>query len=318
MARHRIDIVNEIYDLARLEALMLRRLPARPPRRATPAERLAGIVSQHVTIGRKDRVMAHRDEWIDAINATQKRNGEWPYDPDWRREIGVIGQVSAALFQLGGRPKYRIRLVERLRRPAALNKWLRERNWAHPWGGAGHDVIGLVQTMANLGLPARGIAQRVVEFVEGLRQSGTGLLAEGHFDEPGDQQFGSTFAFGIIYEFLHLPLPDAPALVRFILSRQHRSGSWAKTFPGGSFNMDAVYLLSRWTRYGSPLRPDAETALKRLARYLKREIAKRRGREREDAAMVIAKTLLLLQEVFPSTRHRNRIWRYACDMTIHP
>ena len=32
----------------------------------------------------------------------------------------------------------------------------------------------------------------------------------------------------------------------------------------------------------------------------------------------IATTLLLLQEVFPSETHRNRVWRYGCDMTIHP
>ena len=34
--------------------------------------------------------------------------------------------------------------------------------------------------------------------------------------------------------------------------------------------------------------------------------------------MKIATTLLLLQEVFPPETHRNRIWRYSCDMTIHP
>ncbi len=82
--------------------------------------------------------------------------------------------------------------------------------------------------------------------------------------------------------------------------------------------MDAAWILSRWTRYGSPLRPDAEAALKRLCRWLKREVAKLKGAEKEAGLMKIATTLLLLQEVFPSESHRNRVWRYSCDMTIHP
>ena len=201
----------------------------------------------------------------------------------------------------------------------ALTRWLEGLNWGHPWGGAGHDCIGLVQAMANVGLGTRGAAQAVLEFVNvRMRERETGLVARGLFDEPGDQQLGSAFAFGIVFEFLKADFPWAERLAGFILSRQHRSGSWSREFPGGSFNMDAAWMLSRWTRYGSPLRAPAEAALRRLARWLGREVSRRRGAERERALMKIATTVLLLQEVFPSSSHRNRVWRYSCDMTIHP
>ncbi len=321
MASKAPDLVNDIYHLGKLEELMLSRMPAYPARalvKKSTAPALAGIVKDHFMIGHGDRVLAHREAWIDAINETQRPDGTWPYDPQWMREVRVIGLVSGGLFHLGGRPRYRIELLDRFRRPRSLEKWLRERAWDHPWGGAGHDVIGLIATMTNLGLGTRGMAERVIRFIETQRQQGTGLIAEGHFDQPGDQQFGAAFAFGFLYDFLRVDCPWIDSLVQFILSRQKRSGSWAREFPGGSYNMDAAFMLSRWTRQNSPLRQDALAALRRLARYLKREIAKRHGREKQDAAIRIASTLLLLQETFPSPEHRNRVWRYGCDITLHP
>ena len=325
LAKRKPDLVNDIYDLTKLEKLIVKRSPARPTKRLvakTPAEPLAGMVIRHFNFGLGARVMPHRDEWIDAINSTQRPDGMWPKLPHacpWCDEMSPTGYVTAALWHLGGMPRYRVRPVEKLLKRPALVKWLAGRNWDHPWGGAGHECIGLVQTMANLGLGSRGAAQTVLNFVnERMRDPATGIIARGHYDEPGDQQFGSSFAFGIIFEFLKVDFPWADDLVEFILSRQHASGSWSTEFPGGSFNMDATWMLSRWTRHGSPRRAKAEAALRRLARWLRREVAARRGDEKEAGLMKVATTLLLLQEVFPSEAHRNRVWRYSCDMTIHP
>ncbi len=325
MARKKPDIVNDIYDLVKLEKLIEDDLPKRPTRKmiaATPPETLAAMVCRHFNFGLGSRILPHRDEWTDAINSAQERDGTWPRIPhscSWCGQARVAGRITGALWHLGGKPRYRLAWVERMSRKASLVKWLDDINWDHPWGGAGHDCIGLCQTMANLGLCTRGTVQTVLNHVNSkMRQLDTGLIAKGHFDEPGDQQFGSTFAFGIVFDFFKADFPWADDLVRFILSRQHRSGTWSKGFPGGSYNMDAAWILSRWTRYGSALRGDAEAALKRLARWLKREVAKLKGAEKKAGLMKIATTLLLLQEVFPSESHRNRVWRYSCDMTIHP
>jgi len=325
VARRKSDPVNNIYDLKKLEDLVLKRTPKRPTKRlvaSTPPENLAGMVKRHFTFGAGARVMPHRQEWIDAINSTQRRDGTWPRIPHscpWCGDARVIGRITAALWHLGGMPRYRIKPIERLTRKPALIRWLEGLNWDHPWGGAGNDCIGLVQAMANLGICTRGTAQTVLNFAnERMRSPRTGLIAKGRFRAAGDQQFGSAFAFGIIFEFLKVDFPWAGRLVEFILSRQLPSGSWSKEFPGGSYNMDAAWMLSRWTRYGSKHRARAEAALLRLARWLKRQVAGRRGAEKERALKKIATTLLLLQEVFPSEAHRNRVWRYGCDMTIHP
>ncbi len=325
MAKKGKDIVNDIYDLKKLEEFVLRHTPKRPTKRMAAkahAEDLAGAVRRHFDFGFGARIMPYRQEWIDAMNSTQRPDGNWtkkPYSCTWCSEMSTAGYITGALWHLGGKPRYKIKMAERLLKKRALIKWLETRHWGHPWGGAGHDCIGLTQVMANTGLGTRGMVQTVLNFVnEKMRDPKTGIIAKGHFDRPGDQQFGSSFAFGIIFAFFKVDFPWADRLVRFILSRQHPSGSWSKIFPGGSFNMDAAWMLSRWTRYGSKYRKDTEAALKKLARWLKRELPKTKGREWVAGLMKIATTLLLLQEVFPSERHKNRVWRYSCDMTIHP
>lgn len=325
MVKKRRDIVNDIYDLKKLEAFILKHTPKRPTKRmiaTTQPSSLAGMVTRHFNFGLGARIMPFRQEWIDALNASQLPDGTWPKRPYECSKCGVIsptGYVTGALWHLGGKPKRRIKMVEQLVDRRALIKWLEARNWEYPWGGAGHECIGLTQTMANIGLGTRGTIQTILNFVnEKMRDPKTGIIAKGHFDKPGDQQFGSSFAFGIIFDFFKVDFPCADKLVKFILSRQHRSGSWSKDFPGGSFNMDAVWMLSRWTRYGSKYRKDVKAALKKLARWLKCELAKCGGEKKVAGLMKIATTLLLLQEVFPSEHHKNRVWRYSCDMTIHP
>jgi len=318
------DLVNDVYDLKKLEDLVERRTPKRPTRRLvakTPAEFLARMVQLHFVFGLGPRIMPYREEWIDAINSTQRPDGTWPtaHGCPYCPLMSATGYVTSALWYLGGRPRRRLRTVERLADRRSLRRWLEALNWGHPWGGAGHECIGLTQAMANLGISSRGTVQTVLDFVnERMREPRTGIIARGRFKEPGDQQFGSTFAFGIIFEFFKADFPWAERLVEFILSRQHPSGSWSREFPGGSYNMDAAWMLSRWTRHGSKHRAAAEAALRRLARWLKGEVARLRGAEKEAALLSIATTLLLLQEVFPSESHANRVWRYACDMTIHP
>lgn len=324
MAKRKPDPVNDIYDLKKLEDLIATRTPSRPTKRlaAAPAESIAGVVKRHFTFGLGPRVMPHRREWLDALDSSQRPDGTWPRIPHscpWCGEARVFGRITAAYWHLGARPRRPIKPLERLARRPALVRWLEGLNWDHPWGGAGHDCIGLVQAMANIGVCTRGAVQTVLDFVnERMRAPRTGLIAKGRFVRSGDQRFGSAFAFGIVFEFFKADFPWAERLVKFILSRQHASGSWSKDFPGGSFNMDAAWMLSRWTRYGSKHRGAAEAALRRLARWLKRQVAKLRGSEKEEALMKIATTLLLLQEVFPSAAHRNRVWRYSCDVTIHP
>lgn len=325
MAKKQRDIVNDIYDLKKLEALIFKRTPKRPTKpliASAPPERLAFMVKRHFDFGFGARIMSFREEWINAINSTQRPDGTWPFIPHSCipcRIIRPIGIITAALWHLGGQPKYRVKPVERLLNKRALIRWLEGLNWAHPWGDAGHNCIGLTQAMANIGIGTRGVVQMILNFADQkMRDPITGIIAKGHFDKPGDQQFGSSFAFGIIFEFFKVDFPWADRLVRFILSRQHASGSWSREFPGGSFNMDAVWMLSRWTRYGSRYRKDVEAALRKLARWLKREVANRKGEEKELGLMKIATTLLLLQEVFPSESHKNHVWRYSCDMTIHP
>jgi hypothetical protein len=315
------DIVNDICDLGRLEKLIIASMPERPGDELRAADdaaaQAARIIKRHFELGHGPRVMAHRDEWAELINSRQLPDGSWPYNPQYMRDVRMIGHVSAGLWHLGAAPARRIAVVERLQRPAALKAWLDRREWARPWGGAGHDVIGLLQTMFCVGLGTRGVAQRVIDYTRELRDE-RGLMARGHFDEPGDQQFGATFAFGVVYDFLRVDFPQAPQLVEFILQRQHRSGSWSRAFPGGSLNMDAVYMLSRWTRNGSPQRPEAENALRKLVRWFVRELARLRGDELTQARIRIASTLGLLQEVFPSASQKNRIWRFGCDLTLHP
>ena len=325
MASTKPDVVGGICDLAGLQRLVEERTPRRPAKKLVArhgAESLAAMVCRHFNFGLGPRIMPYREEWIDAINSTQRADGSWDVPADscpWCGEARVIGRITAALWHLGGRPRRPVSFVERMARRATLLGWLRGLNWDHPWGGAGHDCIGLVQAMANVGVCSRGTVQTVLDFVNSqMREAGTGLIARGRFGEAGDQQFGSAFAFGIIFEFFKADFPWAERLVEFVLSRQRRSGSWSREFPGGSFNMDAAWMLSRWTRLGSPLRGEAEKALKRLARWLRREVAKLRGEARAEGLMSIATTLLLLQEVFPSESHRSPVWRYSCDMTIHP
>lgn len=316
------DIVNDICDLAKLEKWLIARMPQRPTDDMRQAEngalQAAHVIKRHVELGHGPRVMEHRQEWIELINSHQRPDGSWPYDPQYMRDVRMIGHVTCGLWHMGARPARRIAAVEQLAsRPTQLGKWLDERQWTRPWGGAGHDCIGLLQTMFCCGLGSRGVGQAIIDYTRKLRDD-RGLMAKGFFDEPGDQQFGATFAFGIIYDFLRVDLPQAPRLVEFILERQLPSGSWSAEFPGGSRNMDAVYLLSRWTRLGSPQRAPAEKALRKLAMYLKKQLATRRGAELAAAKTKIASTLGLLQEVFPSPGQANRIWRFGCDLTLHP
>ncbi|MEX0745274.1 MAG: hypothetical protein WD118_06695 [Phycisphaeraceae bacterium] len=313
------DVVAAIIDPAELEALVLEGLDAPPAEDDDrPAEALAGRVVQAFMLGQGWRVAEHRAAWLAALDKRQLADGTWPYDPNWRREIRIIGQVSAAYFLLGGRPRHRIALVDELQERQRLERWLAARNWASPWGGAGHDVIGLIQTMANLGIGSSGVACQVMDYVERLVDPESGHIAVGYHDEPGDQQFGACFAFGILYAFLHRGFPWADRLLDFLFTRQHASGSWAEQFPGGSFNMDAAWLLSRYTRLLPHRRAEAEAALRRLADYLRGELACRVGDERRKAALAMHKTIGLLAEVFPSPTHGHRIWRFATDVTIHP
>lgn len=313
------DPVSAIIDTGELEALMLQGLDAPPEADdERPAEDLAQLVVRAYTLGQGALIARHRQRWLDALDARQRADGTWPYDPRWRRAIRVVGQVSAAYFLLGARPRHRIALIDELQDPAALRQWLERRNWDHPWGGAGHDVIGLIQSMANLGVGSAGTACRVMDFVQALAEPDTGHLAAGRFEVAGDQQFGAAFAFGIIYAFMRRPLPWAEPLLDFVLVRQYASGSWAPTFPGGSFNMDAAWLLSRYTRLMPHRREQAEQALRRLARYLAQELEQRQGEARQRAATQMFKTIVLLAEVFPHPQHRHRIWRFATDLTLHP
>src|SRR5690606_31486780 len=114
-----------ITDMARLEKRLIARMPERPTPELLHADdgaaKMANIIKRHVEFGHAPRVLAHRQEWIDAINATQHPDGTWPYNPDYMRDIRMIGHVAAGLWHLGGQPAHRIRLVERLQRPAALD-----------------------------------------------------------------------------------------------------------------------------------------------------------------------------------------------------
>jgi len=121
---------------------------------------------------------------------------------------------------------------------------------------------------------------------------------------------GGAFAQGIVYARFGWPLSRPEGTVRMLEELQLETGSWNVNWPAGSTDMDAAWMLDRYTRHDAELRGRAMPMLERCAKYTLARLA-----DPEDSAKASVGThvnlLSVLRTVFPDPSDDLPPWRFV-------
>ena len=265
-------------------------------------------------LNRIDLVLPSRDALVAALRKDQDPNtgafahAEYhvPLVPFLER--GVVLHALGATFAHPPRPLERI-----LESGKSLDSWLKAIDWAWPWGGptgAGHNMISMTYTADDLGLISQSQLETVRATLEAHRDETYGVWSRGRFTRPELKQIGGAFAMGIVYARFRWPLSNPAGVVRLLEEMQLPGGSWTTEWPSRSTDMDAVWLIDRYTRRDAALRPRALALLERAARY---HVAKLLDPvEGPKQALGSSLNLLaVLRGVFPDPDDDTPPWRFV-------
>jgi len=265
-------------------------------------------------LNRIDLVLPARDALVAALQRDQDpRTGLFAH-AEYHVLLVPILERGTALHALGASFAHPVRELERiLASDAALREWLDALDWAWPWGGptgAGHNMICMTYSAADLGLISQAQLEIVRATLDAHRDETYGVWSRGHFTRPELKQLGGAFAMGIVYARFRWPLSNPAGVVRLLEEMQLPSGSWMAEWPSRSTDMDAAWLLDRYTRHDAALRTRAVAMLERLARCHVAKLGDPVEGDKQSLGSSL-NLLAVLRTVFPDPGDDTPPWRFV-------
>ena len=285
---------------------------------AEPERLDAGAAHDTVLLAQKlnriDLVLPSRDALAAALRAGQDPATGNFARAQWHVPLVPILERGTALHSLGATFEHPVRDLERIvESDASLLQWLDALDWAWPWGGptgAGHSLISLTYSAADLGFISQAQLEIIRAAIETHRDETYGVWSRGHFTRPELKQLGGAFAMGIVYARFRWPLSRPEGVVRLLEEMQLAIGSWMSEWPSRSTDMDAAWLLDRCTRRDASLRPRALAMLERLARYHALKLADPVEGPKQALGSTI-NLLAVLRTVFPDPADDTPPWVFV-------
>ena len=278
------------------------------------AESVSSLVTLARKLDRLDLVTPHRELLVAALQHDQDPDtGMWKHE-EWHVPLVPVLQRVTALAVVGAKPLGPVRELERiLADDDTLRAWVEGLDWSHPWGGAtgaGHSLIGLTFSADDLGR----ITQAQLEIIRGIVEAGRddvyGAWHRDYLKTPEMLHLGGAFAQGIVYARFGWPLDRPEGVVKMLEELQRDTGSWNVRWPAGSTDMDAAWMLDRYTRHDAVLRARAMPMLERCADYTLARLA-----DPDDAAKASVGThvnlLAVLRTLFPDPADDLPPWRFV-------
>jgi hypothetical protein len=265
-------------------------------------------------LGRLDMLLPCREKLIPLFQKDQDpQTGLWPRN-EWHAPLVPAILHVPPLKMLGGRPTHPVRAIERVvASTGSVREWLDGLDWAWPWGGptgAGHGMISLTFSAADLGLITVAQLEIIREKLEAGRDDVYGVWHRDHFTKPEVKQLGGAFAFGIVYARFRWPLLRPEGAIRMLEELQRPTGSWSDTWPAGSTDMDAAWMIDRYTSHDAALRARAMPMLERVAEYSVARLS-----DPADFAKAALHTnvnlLSVLRKVFPDPQDDVQPWEFV-------
>jgi hypothetical protein len=278
------------------------------------AESISGFVTLALKLDRLDRVAPHREALLTALQAGQDPDtGTWAHE-EWHVPLVPVLQRVTALHALGARPMHPVRELERvLSDERTLRRWVEGLDWSRPWGGptgAGHSLISMTYSADDLGLITQSQLEIIRCIVEAGRDDVYGAWHRDHLGTPAMMHLGGGFAQGIVYARFGWPLDRPGGTVRLLEELQLESGSWNERWPAGSTDMDAAWMLDRYTRHDAALRRRALGMLERCARYTIARLGEPENAEKTSIGTHV-NLLSVLRGVFPDPADDVPPWRFV-------
>ncbi len=265
-------------------------------------------------LNRIDLVLPHK-----GALAASLRAGQDPATGNFARAEYHVPLVpflerGTALHALGATFEHPARDLQRiLASDTSLGEWLGALDWSWPWGGpagAGHSLISLTYSAADLGLISQAQLEMIRATMEARRDENFGVWSRGCFSTPELKQIGGAFAMGIVYARFRWPLDRPEGVVRLLEGMQLPSGSWMPEWPSRSTDMDAAWMLDRYTRHDAALRTRALAMLERLASYHVAMLSDPGQCEKQSLGSSI-NLLSVLRTVFPDPGDDTPPWTFA-------
>jgi hypothetical protein len=268
---------------------------------------------------RRHELLPCRDALIRSVQDRQDpATGLILDQPEWVSWPKALAECTSTLRALGATLRHRVPKLDALAGEDALLAWMKDRNWAHPWGGAagsGHMVAGALFALSDTGQLKQAALNRVFDHIDALRDDTWGVWAKGLFDEkrPDWPQLGGAFYFGMIYDRFCRPLDRPEGACRMLVEMQQRTtdGSFCfqegRTWPFASTDHDSLYVLTRYSRLSASLREEVLPSLERYARYFVEQMG------RPETYLVdypIPKILAILRPIFTDPDDDLPHWDY--------
>jgi hypothetical protein len=171
-------------------------------------------------------------------------------------------------------------------------------------------MISLTFSAADLGIITQAQLELVRRALDAGRDDVYGVWHRDHFTKLAAMQLGGAFAMGIVYARFRWPLPRPEGVVRMLEEMQLATGSWSDQWPAGSTDMDAAWLLDRYTRHDAALRAWALPMLARLAEYTIARLSDPADFE-SPSPVSIVNLLSILRAVFPDPRDDAPPWEFV-------
>ena len=207
---------------------------------------------------------SERAQWVETINSFQQPEGGYYANPTWESHCWqhATWRALMSLNMLGGRPRYRLRVLEPLRDVETCRRWLAQHTTGpvrppHHRYALGAFVATMMQDEQWLGT--------FVDGVRALQNPNSGLWPTA----DGADSLSPTFLFATLLIKLHEDLPRGELMADTILSMQQPSGMFRREGPG-FHDMDAAFLLEHVSRETGHRREDCLAALRRMRMALGR------------------------------------------------
>jgi len=278
-----------------------------------------GMVDLAAMLGKMHLLSAHRGTIIRELQARQDSDtGLVMPIADYQCWPQVLAGVTSTLRVLGARLTRIPDKLSALTDEDALTEWLRRRNWDHPWGGAtgaGHMVGGVLFALSDFGLLTQRLMTVIFDYLDSLRDDVYGVWAKRRFDpkSPRPAQLGGAYYFGLMYDRFQRPLdrPEGACRMLMRMQDQARVGTFCidkrLSWPFGSTDHDALWLLARYSRLSADLRAEVMPAIIRYARYF---IGQMSNEETYTSGYPVNRIMPILRTLLPDSEDDVPYWHY--------
>lgn len=249
-----------------------------------------------------------RSEWIDFIQDQQDRE-----DGSYRHITGhckthAFCHATGALNMLGGRHRFRPRLLERYLDVEQVPQWLDGIDWVRQWG-ASHDIWGAGVPLVCSPETPQAWKDAVFEWLDAEVDPRTGYWRKGVEARSPLEYLGGAFHIWPAYAAVERPILYPERVIDSVLQLEQADGSFDGGFGYG--NMDGVWVLEYLGKRTSYRGEDVSSALARNLRGLMQVYNTSPGRFLSNAHSTESRiaTLAILQAADPGLFTSTKSWR---------